>query len=163
MSSLSLGSVPNSPGPKFSAVDLVPSDVLADVVIDLATRAGPKTGDTSAVKVFNVRNPRTTNWDALLPALEDTAGAKKPLEVVSPSEWLEKMSNSVSESSSNPALNLLDFYRDGLWGGGANVETQARPMAIEQAVAGSATLRDMPAVSVDWMRKWVDEWVAESE
>lgn len=149
VSSLSLGSVPNSLGPQFSAVDWVPSDLLADVVIDLATRAGPKTGDTSAVKVFNVRNPLTTTWDALLPALEDAAGAKKALKVVSPSEWLEKLSNSDSESSSNPALKLLDFYRDGLWGGGANVETQARPMATEHAVAGSATLRDMPAVSVD--------------
>jgi hypothetical protein len=33
-------------------------------------------------------------------------------------------------------------------------------MPVKRALAASPTLRDMPPVGPEWMRKWVEEWIA---
>src|SRR5262249_17477058 len=80
ISSQHLGSLPSNLGPQFSTIDWVPSDMLADAVIDLAIgQSGPETvasAGTSGAEVYNLRNPRTTSWNALLPAVTDPDGKK---------------------------------------------------------------------------------------
>lgn len=164
---LHLSCLPDTLGGQFSEVDWVPSDLLADVVVDLATRS-----DSDArARVFNLRNPHTTTWESLLPVIVEAAesfSGHTP-ELVSSSAWLTRLSASERESTEdadgtdegfkrNPAIRLLDFYRNGLWG---QIESHAlvKPMDIENALANSLTLRSMTAVERKWMRKWVDEWV----
>jgi thioester reductase-like protein len=173
-SSLHLGCVPENLGPSFSDVDWVPADLLAEVVCDLAladSGAGQAAG--GGAEVFHLRNPHTTPWSALLPAVVDAAcehsGGKAP-EIVSPVSWLARLEESVvgvsdlaSLAVSNPAIKLLDFYRNGLWASGAKPAAHvASPaiLSVERALAASSTLSDMPAVKTEWMRKWVDEWMA---
>ncbi|KAI1777957.1 putative NRPS-like enzyme [Hypoxylon cercidicola] len=165
--SLRLGCLPDSLGPRFSEVDWMPSDLLADVMVELASRPGAAGGSGAAV--FNLRNPNTTTWSALLPTVKAAVQAQlgRELEVVSPSAWIARLQDSVADSAkddthdlaaaavSNPAIKLLDFYRDGLWARGAS----SQRMSVDRALA-SPTLRDMQPVSDAWMRKWINEWLA---
>ncbi|KAI0012777.1 putative NRPS-like enzyme [Xylariaceae sp. FL0662B] len=169
ISSFHLSCLPDSLGPQFSDVDWVPADVLADVVVDLASQSGPEAPISAGAEVFHLRNPNTTAWTALLPAIADAARARlgKALDVVPSSAWLDRLHESMTvaangtnrdlavAATSNPAIKLLDFYREGLWACGA----ASQSMSVERALA-SPTLRDMPPVGLDWMRKWVDEWMA---
>ncbi|KAI3392706.1 hypothetical protein diail_5263 [Diaporthe ilicicola] len=179
------GCLPGDLGPQVSEVDWLPVDVLSDVLVDIATRRdepelGPqaeKTAEKSAsgggAEVFNLRNPRTTSWEALLPAIIDTVKTHlhHDYEVVPPSAWparlrdreSEEDKGTLEEDSSNPAIKLLDFYSQGLWANtgidGQTAKQRTRPMAIDRALVSSSTLRDVPAVSAEWTRKWVGEWL----
>ncbi|KAL1871078.1 putative NRPS-like protein biosynthetic cluster [Diaporthe australafricana] len=182
------GCLPADLGPQFSAVDWLPVDVLSDVLIDVAMRRyesglGPEAEratdqEGGGAEVFNLRNPRITNWEALLPAIIDAArrhlSPVQDYEVVSPSAWLVRLRDSESENkgnmednSSNPAIKLLDFYSNGMWANTDTTEQDAtqstQPMAINRALASSSTLRGVPAVSAEWMRKWVREWLKASK
>lgn len=182
VSSFHLGYIPEDLGPRFSAVDWIPADALADVVVDLVTAAAatppssPQThtretsksssGDGGA-EVLNLRNPSTTTWQALLPALQEAALAhlRKPLQVVPPPAWLERLRESgeseaagddvAAFAAANPAIKLLAFYRNGLWA----EEATAELMSVTRAVCASPTLRDLPPICEDWMRKWVQDWM----
>lgn len=176
LGSRALGCVPDSLGPRFSEIDWVPSDVLADVLVDLFLGAGPSEAEATSseatpgdaglgARVFHLRNPRTTTWDSLLPAVvgapEMRLGASPPA-VVTPSAWLQRLSDSGRRGGSaaaNPALKLLDFYRTGLWGTAGSEQPIVQPMEIKNSLSKSATLRDVQAVSPEWMLKWIGEWI----
>lgn len=178
-SSFRIGCLPDSLGPRFDAIDWIPSDVLADVLVDLALTlsrdAGASSGvtdtDDEGADVFNLRNPNVVAWTAVLPAILATAQENlgHTLEVVAPSTWLNRLEASMAaaaesddsgalakEVALNPAIKLLDFYRNGLWSDGDLLQ----PMAIERALAVSAALRSMPHVSSEWVRRWASEWVS---
>ncbi|KAI0188864.1 putative NRPS-like enzyme [Astrocystis sublimbata] len=176
MSSRYLGCLPNSLGSQFSAVDWVPVDALADVMIDLLTYQGGGVNKTvEGVDVFNVRNPALVSWGDVSPAIKEAIEAElgRAVEVVSPETWLTRLEKSIEATSTdagadiaikaNPAVKLVDFYRDSLWsvseGLASTAATPQPPMAIEKSLNASPTLRDLPPVSPSWMRKWVDEWL----
>jgi nucleoside-diphosphate-sugar epimerase/aryl carrier-like protein len=99
--------LPDDLGPTFSNVDWLPADLLAEVVCDLARLAdddnnrqeegGDPPGGGGA-DVFHLRNPRTTPWRALLPAIIYSAarelGAAVRLEIVPPAVWLARLQES---------------------------------------------------------------------
>ncbi|KAI1329843.1 hypothetical protein F5Y16DRAFT_364823 [Xylariaceae sp. FL0255] len=157
--------LPDSLGPHFSDVDWVPSDLLGPVVTDLSL-ANTATSQELGAKVFNVRNPRTATWASLLPVIQETAKtvSAADITVVSSAEWLKRLDASEKANPGhgidNPAVKLLDFYHHGLQLGESGGASLYPPMAIDRAAATSATLRDMPAVSAEWMRKWVGEWMS---
>ncbi|KAK3308608.1 uncharacterized protein B0T15DRAFT_391903 [Chaetomium strumarium] len=179
--------LPDSLGPAFSNVDWLPADLLAEAVCDLAFAAdlpqeeeggGGEDQPGAGAGVFHLRNPHTTPWRTLLPAIVDVAlkhGAPRP-DIVPPAVWLARLHESESSDGvSNPAVKLIDFYRHGLWaprdaGGGddpsaklANNNNAASPvvmLSVGRALAASSTLRNMPPVGPEWMRKWVNEWIA---
>ncbi|KAI0483789.1 acetyl-CoA synthetase-like protein [Xylaria cf. heliscus] len=178
ISSLHLNCLPENLGTRFSEIDWVPSDLLADVVVDLATTARhnnsveKETGLGAAV--FNLRNPSTTTWDKLLSAIVECASTKQQgqgceLEVVSPSVWVERLQQSMvavteddnsdvaAAAAANPAIKLVEFYQSSLWGSSM---VATRPMSVELAVQASPTLGVMSSVGGEWMRKWVDGWLA---
>jgi thioester reductase-like protein len=171
---LRLGCLPDSLGASFSDVDWLPGDVLANAVCELALREEDQ--PSSGAEVFHLRNPRTTSWSELLPAVVDAARARTgggvPPEVVAPSVWLARLQESAenhaasaSVAASNPAIKLVDFYRDAVFSSARGRAVQAASpaaisMSVTKALAASPTLRDMPAVRPEWMRKWVDEWAA---
>ncbi|KAK8075277.1 hypothetical protein PG997_009940 [Apiospora hydei] len=170
ISSFHLGYLPSDLGPRFSQVDWMPSDLAGKAVVDLAV-ASSDPASFSAVatspSVFNLRNPHTTTWTALIPALQDVARQHlgKALDVVQPTLWLQRLETGEYDNAEqaiatasvarNPAVKLFAFYRDGLWADGPTAE----PMSVECSVNASATLRDMPAVQVDWMRRWIQDWL----
>lgn len=171
ISSIHLGYLPNSLGSQFSNIDWVPSDLLSEVLTDVAlgNHISNNTPNISTADVFNIRNPQTIKWDDLVPAVLDSAKANlgKELEVVIPSVWLDRLKNSmddVAEANSlemqnaarlNPAVRLFDFYRDSLWAD----DSTAHLMSIDRASEVSPSLRGMPAVNKDWVHKWMEEWI----
>ncbi|KAI1439035.1 acetyl-CoA synthetase-like protein [Xylaria sp. CBS 124048] len=173
---LSLNCLPDSLGPRFSEIDWVPSDLAGAAVADFVqdTDMTPDQSPRDA-EVLNVRNPQTTSWDALIPAIQEAAQMRlgHTMEMVPPAEWLSRLRRSektdtdmeFTKSSEtmlkNPAIKLLDFYSGVLWPGEAETATR-KPMVVQRSVSRSPTLRNMPATSPDWMRKWVLEWVADT-
>ncbi|RWA04930.1 hypothetical protein EKO27_g10174 [Xylaria grammica] len=176
ISSRHLGCLPNSLGLRFSAVDWVPVDALADVVVDMVTQLIRGDGATAeGARVFNIRNPAVISWEKLLPAIQEGIEAEpgrtdhQAVEVVLPEMWLSRLEKSIKAATTddevsaaimaNPAIKLVEFYQNSVWnvnGGPASMAT----MAIEKTLDTSPTLRDLPPVSLSWMRKWVDEWLA---
>ncbi|KAK6212633.1 putative NRPS-like protein biosynthetic cluster [Pestalotiopsis sp. IQ-011] len=160
LSSVHLGCLPDDVG-IFSAIDWMPSDLLSDVIVDIASRRPEEEEQGAGARVFNLRNPRTATWASLVPVVRDVARERlgRDLEVVAPAVWLERLQKSDDGEESvaaNPAVKLLSFYRDGLWAGGA---AAMHPMSVERAAEASPALRDMPAVRPEWMRKWFQEWL----
>ncbi|KAJ3569482.1 hypothetical protein NPX13_g6068 [Xylaria arbuscula] len=160
---LTLGCVPSDLGPHFSTIDWIPNDRLGLIVADLVL-ADPQTSSGSGAIVFNIRNPHTTTWKSLIPAIQEKAQSNDMV-VVSPLAWLAKLQASQETSlevddERNPAIKLIDFYRDQLWAPMPEGITSVQPpMVINRAVSASFTLRDMGPVNHEWMSKWVS-WSA---
>lgn len=178
ISSRDLGCLPSNLGPYFSGIDWIPSDLLADVIVELVTThassaLGPREATSPGARVFNIRNPCTTSWKSLLPAVLDafkihTGPKNAPIAIVSPETWLDRLREAErkagdhgSTKSSSPAMKLVDFYSNDLWRSGSAEEPQwLEPMEIDRSLDQSATLRGMQAIQDEWIQKWVAEWLA---
>ncbi|KAI1358919.1 acetyl-CoA synthetase-like protein [Xylaria arbuscula] len=173
-SARSLNCLPNNLGPHFHDVDWVPSDLLGAVVVDIALATPTTAVQETGAEVFNVRNPCTTDWGTLIPSIQEVVKARfgQDMKVVSPTVWLKCLQESEEGAGSetvhvplhelminNPAAKLFSFYRNGLWPQEIESTTPYSPMVISKAVSTSDTLRDMPAVSPEWMQKWTREWI----
>lgn len=175
LGSVAMGCLPDDLGAQFSEVDWVPVDLLADVLVDLVVsspQAGPDHGEGGGgARVYNLRNPHTTTWRQLLPSVIDTIKARlgsdsAPPEVVPPSVWLKRLEQAGSredgdDAATNPAIKLVDFYRDYLWksDGKEGVAPKTPPMDIEKACARSSALGGVEAISPQSVQKWVEEWL----
>ncbi|KAI1332858.1 putative NRPS-like enzyme [Xylariaceae sp. FL0255] len=169
MSSRYLGCLPDSLGPQFSTVDWVPVDALADVIVDLITHHEASEIGTS---VFNIRNPAVVSWGDVLASVKEgiEAETSRTVEVVSPETWIAQLEKSVEVSgqddgahvaaSVNPAIKLIEFYKNSVWKTNGEYSSALAPMAVEKSVAASPMLRHLPSVSPSWMRQWVNEWLA---
>jgi thioester reductase-like protein len=159
LSSLYLGQVPDSLGSRFDDVDFVPVDLLGDMLVDLAMSTTDP-GEAQAAIVYNLRNPHVVPWRTLLPAIV----AIKPLQVVSPATWLASLkaiddTDDAVVTARNPALKLLDFFA-GLWAKSAqNERGLVQPIVVDRALSASTAMRRLEPVKVEWMRKWVEEWI----
>lgn len=165
--SLSIGCVPDDLGLQFSDVDWLPVDLLANVLVELVSDLGFEKSDKT--RVYNLRNPPVTPWSDLLPTVVSSAAtlleSGQRLEVVSPSTWLKRLKAAASnltgdEITTNPAIKLLEFYENYLWGGDVQQGASKKPsMSIEGAYAKSKALCDMPAINQQLIQKWMDEWM----
>ncbi|CAD6447675.1 5d91f239-33ea-4ff2-8bf0-c5a2c32c35ba [Sclerotinia trifoliorum] len=156
---LHLGQISDSLGPGFNNVDFVPVDLLSDILVDLATAVTTRTADNAAT-VFNLRNLQLASWSTLLSAIV----AIQPLQIVSPATWLASLRASskadYEDVAANPAVKLLDFF-ESLWAIHADTEkVSVQLMVVEKALEASPAMRKLDAVKVEWMHKWVEEWVA---
>lgn len=166
LGSMAMHCIPEDLGSQFSEIDWLPVDLLAGTIVDLVTnQIDSNLGDAGTASVYNLRNPQTTTWGQLLPAIIETVktslGPPHDLEVVPPAVWLKRLENDATKdvgdgALTNPAIKLLDFYRDYLWGTDAQ---KMPPMSIEKARAHSLTMRECQAISAQWMQKWVLEWI----
>ncbi|KAH7310811.1 NRPS-like enzyme [Stachybotrys elegans] len=165
-SSIYLGCVPENLGPQFTVVDWIPSDIVAQVIVELAENTAKF---EMGAQVFNLRNPQTTTWAELIPAVQAASQefSGRPLDIVSPNAWITKlqesvepvlaagdMSSVVAAADKNPGIRLYDFYRDSLW----SEHGGSPPMSISKAIKASPSLQRLEVVSLGWMKKWLDEW-----
>lgn len=161
LSSFHLGQIPDTLGPRFDNVDFVPVDLLGNILGDLVTATA--SSSSGAATVFNLRNPHVVSWGTLVPAIVE----RKPLEIVTPAVWLASLrANSQEEDSDlmvkNPAVKLLDFLT-GLWAGSINLDGRAvlgqQPMMVQRALSASLAMRELEAVKLEWMGKWIRDWI----
>lgn len=166
LGSVAMHCIPEDLGSQFSEIDWLPVDLLSGTIVDLVrNQVDSDFGDAGTATVYNLRNPQTTTWGQLLPTIIDTVktilGPRHELEVVPPAVWLKRLEDDATKdvgdaAVTNPAIKLLEFYRDYLWSKAAR---KVPPMSIEKACAHSSTLRECQAISAQWMQKWVSEWM----
>lgn len=131
LSSLYLDCLPDNLGPSFSNIDWIPANLAAEVVYNLALADNNPEEQATGADIFHLYNPHTTPWSELVLAIIDVAYAssreKHVLSIVSHLTWLARLEGSVTRERrqdevsdtmalavSNPAVKLLDFYRNGL-------------------------------------------------
>ena len=177
LSSLHVGAVPDSLGPKQNKIDWVPIDLLAQVLVELALSSDGiedhalKQHDvTSKARVFHPLNPHPVAWGSLLPAIVNSlsrpdTGIKK-IDTVPVREWLAKVRTDAEAAGSadvesmlkvNPAAKLLGFYEKlAEDGNSADFETW-------RTEAASSKLRAIEELKPEWMERWVRAWLADDE
>jgi hypothetical protein len=153
----------NSSGEKEQAIDWIPVDLLARIIVDLATRS-PEPASSDTTLTFHLVNPHTTTWTALLPAIVESLKQSAPdIKVIPLNQWLRILRASAKEQSTsnlatmleaNPAVKLLEFY-EGLGRG----NTPPR-LATEETEKVSSGLRELNAINGGWMKAWVGDWLA---
>lgn len=139
----------------FDAIDWLPVNVLADVVIDLVNRGL----DNQASLVYNLVNPSTTTWGALCPGVQHdlSRATGKELRIVSYSEWLQALEGVESTITTAdalqeyPAAKLIDFFR-GLDGNHSGYE-----LCTDHAQQNSPTLNKCGPVTQEWMSLWLKQ------
>lgn len=170
----------NVDGEDIASIDWLPIDTVAGVIAEIGLEAATNS-IRHGLAVYNVLNPQKTSWNALLPSITATLqqGTNTTFQIVSPTEWIEKLKNCASEilkvaiSSSdeqteallraNPALKLIDFF-DGLFGsvdkGQYSNDTHKSAWETSNAERKSGKLRHAEAIDGEMMERWTRQWCA---
>ena len=167
-SSQYLGCIPNSLG-TVDMIEWIPIDILSKIIAELLLNQERfvnhyEASAAARTQVFHLVNPSPTNWPALLPKIQKHISKNESeIEVVSFADWTQRLQASagsgLQDLASNPAIKLLDFFRDISHSDGhvrATLETRA-------AVQRSPTLAGLGPVSPEWMARWMDQWGYEVE
>ncbi|KAF9737834.1 hypothetical protein PMIN02_001133 [Paraphaeosphaeria minitans] len=166
VTSISLGLLPDDLGAELNQVDWMPVDLLSKVLLEFGTVSWPEK-PISGAEVFNLLNPKATSWKELIPAIVSSVEKHngKVLNVVSASDWLEKLQEVVDNFSGEHAAELVRMYP------GVRLQEfyEARLLDSENAInwdldrarSQSATLNGMPAIGKDWIDRWIGQWIKE--
>lgn len=154
-SSAYLGALPASLG-MMDAVDWTPAEPVAGFLLDLAGVNDAKVPAPQGY--YHAVNPHMTEWQTLLPAVQEYFGARIT-KTVPFSEWVQLLAQSETKTEDigkNPGVKLLDFYK-GLDASSRAGATYMR-LATEHSVAASPTLKALQAVQRPWMSNWLQQW-----
>ncbi|KAI1409283.1 hypothetical protein F5Y13DRAFT_203712 [Hypoxylon sp. FL1857] len=144
-----LGAIPDSLG--SLEINWVPVDKLGDIVAEIVCIISQR--DSAKFLVYNVVNPKTTSWDALLPALK----AMGPLAVVSAPEWIDRLEKSEKGPhiiAKNPAAKIFDFYKQTMVGD----EETATKVDVGNLLNASKTAASLQAINQGDMARWMKGW-----
>ena len=78
------------------------------------------------------------------------------MKVVPFEEWLRVLSQSAKESvdmDRNPAVKLLEFYRDT-----TTAKGRLRRLKVQRSGQVRKMLEGVGAVNQDWVRNWMQQW-----
>jgi len=163
ITSISLGSIPESLGAELDKVDWIPVDILAKALVELGTAHDNE--PPAGAEVFNVLGPRPTSWQEVLPSIVKSIEqhAQQVITIVSLSSWLQLLRKTADEPSdhtaniahTHPAIKLLEFYEDRMLR-----STKAIDWDMKRAMSKSESLRETPAVGAVWIDRWVKSWVS---
>lgn len=106
--------------------------------------------------MYHVVNPSTTSWSTLAPEILASYPKGLDMKAVPFNEWIEALNQSADEfinPERNPAVKLIDFYRDA-----ARVGKGTRMLTSNKAEKASKLLQHVGAVSQDWVRNWMEQW-----
>ena len=188
-SSLHVGALPDTLGATFSRVDWVPVDILAEVLVEISlsefqgakyeghpAHTSEKEMVSSHSRVYHPLHPHPVTWEAIraIVAEELSSVSEGPVETISLHSWLARVrqrANPMSESPQtwteeeieasllvNPAVRLLDFFEEVL----GSQDQEGNMLGIEKTLEVSPKLRDLPELKVEWIQKWVREWIQSS-
>jgi len=140
-------------------IDWIPVDDLSTIIIELMNQVlqdvgGPKLQTT----VYNLVNPKSTNWSALSSSVQEIANIKNMVPLKTWVNTLEESSRSNNGDvvQMNPGLKLLDFYQ-GLGDGQTPAEKTSR-YEVGKLVENSETASKLSAVTPESMKLWMEQW-----
>ncbi|KAI9835516.1 MAG: hypothetical protein M1819_001967 [Sarea resinae] len=177
-SSKFLNAVPDALPAGLGAVDWIPVDLLATIIVELmlpddssssSALSSPvsTTTMTAPTQVTHAVNPQLTSWTALLPTVTKYLSASshtKPIATVSFGQWLDKLRASAPTTTDdvavrqNPGVKLLDFYTAAYAGADADAEHRTARLSTAGSVVRSPTLGGLQAVNEAWMERWLEQW-----
>ena len=154
--SCSLGYLPNY----VPDADWIPVDSLAATILDIAHFAAG-TGNTT--RTYNIVNPHSTPWTALLDTVLQHLNPQSQIRVTELSDWIQMLErvdvNDKQELTAKPAAKILDFYRafkeqkERSRGGGGPVK-----YSTMNAITASKTMAQLEPVCKEWMEIWLRQW-----
>ena len=183
LSSLHVGAVPASLGPRLSKIDWLPIDFLAEILLELSLQGdrgcststtpyvnGSDDGGKSA-QVFHLLNPRAVTWASLLPSISSALDASrlktKHIETVSLGAWIRRVRASAEACDdggdveamleANPAAKILEFF-ERLEEGEDTLE-----FSLTETVRASPKLRAAEGIKAEWMEMWLKGWLGVAE
>ncbi|KAI0598280.1 hypothetical protein F4775DRAFT_556107 [Biscogniauxia sp. FL1348] len=146
VSSKFLGVAPDSLG--GLDINWIPVDELGRIVAELVAATDR---DRHGLAVYNLVNPAVTPWRELLQTVKRVAPA-----TVTPREWiatLEASDNGTHAVSENPALKLVDFYRQTMLG-----EPRPTQVQMDNFLSASETARALSPIKGEHMARWMKAW-----
>jgi thioester reductase-like protein/acyl carrier protein len=176
-SSAFIGAIPETLGDAPAAgeaINWVPIDQLADVVVELALNSN--TRDERAehgVSVFQIVHPNPVPWSSLLllikKTLEASSSSSEPIKIVPYTDWISTLKaksaevenvgnvDAVTVARKNPAMKLLDFYENLQYQGKGGLRMK---LSMEKTLRSSKTLRGLEPLRDEWVTGWVKEWIS---
>ena len=157
------------------AIDWVPIDILADVLVEISMATGSETsaGDSWGVQVFNPVNSNVVAWQDLSGVIANVIESRSVYEIkkVELQQWVdlvrddaEKINGRDKDANSsengqamrtmlkrNPAAPLLE------WFDAMAKATGAKRFENENAVRASKSLQKLGHITEDLMAKWVGD------
>lgn len=190
ISSLHVGALPDSLGPRFSKIDWIPIDLLADILVELALgkhQQQPRlldVGDdfpTRKAQVLHIINPNSTTWETVRPIVAETLSAffpqteKVAVDIIPPSIWLEKIRKAMESNSGskrndrdletalqlNPAVKLLAFYQD-ILSSSTNKVGGVSPPENNELETRETVGKSMKLSALEAIKtEWLQKWIRE--
>jgi thioester reductase-like protein len=167
-SSKYLGMLPESLG-TLDSIDWIPVNILALIIVQLLelvhdnVSSEGKSETSRSPAVYNLVNPKVTEWTALLSAVQEELGGESNVRIVPLEEWIQALENSASENhgyivADNPAVKLLDFFKTLGKGASRYTETSKLRYEVGRLVRDSPRAADLGPVSPEWIRLWMKQW-----
>lgn len=133
-------------------------DKVAAILIDILTLSCAEVLDNEShrTQLYHVVNPNTILWSTLVPWVLAAYPEGVNMKVIPFEEWLKVLEQSSEESADlerNPAVKLLEFYRDA-----DTVERRPRRLKLERSGQARKILEGVEAVNQDWVRNWMQQW-----
>ncbi|KAL4977575.1 hypothetical protein BDW66DRAFT_131991 [Aspergillus desertorum] len=142
----------------------LPADILACSIIEIARACSSRSSQDNHGEVddsvYNLCNPRTFTWSAMLKTLRQHGFE---FETVPFDDWLSRLLHSKSRGDEleNPAVTLVDHY-EAMYGGNA---PKPKIFRTDKAERDSETLRNgrlriiqdgiLARYAQDWMSRWI--------
>ena len=168
-------------------MDWVPVDVLAEVLIDIATKhdevnGSVSKGDSGTVEVFHPFKQPALGWADLVPAVLEAMELSSPsrcssrgdMKMVSPTEWLENLRANASlltekadSDNSGREKDIEALLRENpaikLLDFYQNKlsENSILKWDTGKAERASRTLKQAKAITPNMMMSWVQDWISE--
>ncbi|KAI1207713.1 uncharacterized protein F4807DRAFT_469221 [Annulohypoxylon truncatum] len=150
LSSKFLGAAPDSLG--SLEINWVPIDKLGRIVTEIVGIT-PSRDDPTGFQVYNIVNPSITCWGKLLPTIVKVG----PLAIVSVSEWVEKLEKSEGGHHmlhQNPAVKLIDFYKQTMLAD----ESELAKVEMGNLLRVSETAANLQPIDESDMARWMRGW-----
>ncbi|KAL8980929.1 MAG: hypothetical protein Q9205_004133 [Flavoplaca limonia] len=146
----------------MNTIDWVPVDIMAEVLVELALTPVSATArmpqDGQMMRMFHAVNPRSCEWQDLLPAVQESLGQDLP--VIPFEGWVQKLQDSVDakemDADVHPGVKLTPFFQ-GMVRDRQRAKESVRLVTTETEQC-STTLRDLEPVRVEWMKIWLKQW-----
>ncbi|KAI0389463.1 hypothetical protein F5Y17DRAFT_462718 [Xylariaceae sp. FL0594] len=141
-------------------IDWVPVDLAGRAIVDLTFAESDRGQTTDDLRVFNVVNPKLSDWSVFVTAMQHKVGdvtyRQLPL-----TEWVDALVRTdptrMPESEARSATKILPFFQ-------LLAETAARGVALHpkfvtaNAVRDSRTMATMKGIDEELISRWLEQW-----
>lgn len=153
--SKTLGLVPTDIPP----IDWIPVDQAAKAVVELASQSY-EVNEQNLLRVFNVVNPRLSEWSIFSSALQSRL-CKDRCSPVTLQHWVDTLESTdlrtVSEAEAESSTKILPFFQHLAETASRGVPLQPR-FHTSEAESKSETMRHMRRIDEDLVNKWLTQW-----